>query len=267
MWRRVAMVSAAASLLFASQWPMFVSRAAAQQPCHIERVTYRVGGRQIVSWIMKPAREGRFPVVVWSHGAKTPATVAAPLINESSPCLPFVGSSGWMIFFAGARGYGGSEGPDPFAAARADPMGFVQARADDLNAGVEWLKARPDVNPACIGSIGWSQGGDAALLATAKQPRLYRATVADAPGIADTLGAWTEMMRSASTIPTPILIQTNTTDGAVFVEGMRVFVRELQRWGRTVEYKEYTDPNGHLLFFSRAGQSCSRSGDRMPRGF
>jgi len=248
MWRGVAVVSVAASLLLAWPWPTFVSRVAAQQPCRIERVTYRAGGLQIVSWVMKPARDGRFPVVVWSHGAKLPAIVAAPLITESSPCLPFVDSSGWMLFFAEVRGYGGSEGPEPFPAMRADPVGFVQARADDLNAGVEWLITRPDVNPACVASIGWSQGGAAALLATAKQSRLYRATVADAPGIADTLGAWTEMMRSARTIPTPVLIQSNTTDGAVFVEGMRVFVRELQRWGRTVEYKEYTHPSGHLLF-------------------
>lgn len=250
MWRRVATAIAAASL-FASLWPAFVSHAAAQQACQIERVTYRVGGRQLISWIMKPAPEGRFPVVVWSHGAKFQAA-ADPVINENSPCLPLVSSRGWMIFFAETRGYGGSEGPNPLSAFRADPVAFLQGRADDHNAGVGWLKTRPDVNPTCITNAGWSQGGVTVLLASARQPRAYRATVADAPGsgilLGQTLGEWTEMMRSARNIPTPILIQSNTTDGNVLVEGTRVFVRELQHWGRTVEYNEYTDPNGHMLF-------------------
>ncbi|MGH7428826.1 MAG: hypothetical protein ACREJ4_10815, partial [Candidatus Methylomirabilaceae bacterium] len=62
--------------------------AAAQESCRIERVTYRVEGLQFVGWIMKPAREGRFPVVVWSHGSRF-ATAGAQIVNEHTPCLAF----------------------------------------------------------------------------------------------------------------------------------------------------------------------------------
>lgn len=228
----------------------FVPLVAAQQPCRIERVTYRVQDRQIVSWIMKPTRDGRFPVVVWSHGSKF-ATALVPVINENSLCHPFVTSSGWMMFFAETRGYGGSEGPSPEPTFRRDPLAFLHGRADDVNAGVEWLKTRGDVNPACIVDMGFSAGGVVALLASGKQPVLYRATVVDAPGLTaashPTMGM-DDMIRAGKNIPTPILVQSNTTDADIFVEVTRVLARELQRWGRAIEYKEYTHPSGHFLF-------------------
>ena len=155
MGRKFVMMSAVALLLFTSLASGFVPHVTAQQPCRIERVTYRVQGLQIVSWIMKPARDGRFPVVVWSHSARL-AFAQVPVINENTPCHPFVVSSGWMIFFAVPRGYGGSEGPSPQATFSRDPMAFLHGRADDLNAAAEWLKTRPDVNPACIANMGWS---------------------------------------------------------------------------------------------------------------
>ncbi len=229
----------------------FVPYVVAQPACRIERVTYRVQGLQIVSWIMKPARDGRFPVVVWSHGARY-AFSQVPVINENTPCHPFVVSRGWMLFFAVARGYAGSEGPRPAPTLGRDLIAFLHQRADDLNAGVEWLRTRPDVNPACIINMGWSQGGVVTLLASGEQPLVYRATVVQAPGAAagvnSTVGM-DEMIRAGKNIPTPILVQSNTADEDVFVEGTRVLVRELQRWGRSVEYKEYTyPPRLHFLF-------------------
>ncbi len=225
----------------------FVPLVAAQQPCRIERVTYRVQGLQIVSWIMKPAKDGRFPVVVWSHARSVPAG----MVNETSPCHPFVVNNGWMLFFAVSRGYGGSEGPSPEATFGRDPMAFLYGRADDLNAAAEWIKTRPDVNPACIVNMGWSHGGVTALLASGKNPLLYRATLVHAPGVLPGLDSATgieDMIRAGKNIPTPILVQSNTADPLIWVEGTRVLVRELQRWGRAVEYKEYTHPSGHFLF-------------------
>ncbi len=227
---------------------------AAQQPCRIERVTYRVQDLQMVSWIMKPAREGRFPVVVWLHGSKfgtDPLIASRPVITESAPCHPWVASNGWMIFFAQTRGYGGSEGPNPLESFLRDPMVFMQRRADDVNAGVEWLRSRPDVNATCIANTGWSHGGVTALLASGKKPALYRATVALAPavmgGVNSSMGT-EDLIRAGMKIPTPILIQSNTTDTVAFVELNRILARELKRWGRAIEYTEYTDPSGHLLF-------------------
>lgn len=228
---------------------------AAQQQCRIERVTYRVDGLQLISWIMKPAREGRFPVVVWLHGSKfaTPLIASTPILNENSLCHPWVVSNGWMIFFAQTRGYGGSEGPQPGPTFFRDPMAFLHGRAHDVNASVEWLAMRPDVNAACIANTGWSQGGSTALLASGKKPTLYRATVAHAPGVwgGDPAKAYLgmeDLLREGVKIPTPILVQSNTTDALILLEPTQHLVRELQRGGRTVEYTEYTHSSGHNLF-------------------
>jgi dipeptidyl aminopeptidase/acylaminoacyl peptidase len=235
----------------------FSSAVTAQESCRIERVTYRVQGLQLVSWIMKPIGEGRFPALAWSHGAKF-ATAAAPIITERTPCLPLVTGKGWMIFFPQTRGYGGSEGPPPQTAFNQGPVPFLETRADDTNASVEWLKTRPDVNPDCIANMGFSQGAVTALLASGRKPGLYRATIADAP-----VSIWprddnrfvgmTETLRAGRNVSTPILVQANTTDQDSFIEVTRVLVREFRRWGRSVEYKEYTHPVGHQ-FFNLAGR-------------
>lgn len=222
--------------------------APAQETCRIERVTYRVENLQLVSYIMKPALEGRFPVVVWSHGAKF-AAAATPIITTNSPCHPFVTGKGWMIFYTQTRGYGGSEGPAPQATFQRDPLAFLHGRADDINASVEWLSTRPDVNASCVVNTGFSQGAAVVLMASGKQPALYRATVAHAPVV---LGpndnhfvGLAEVIRAGKNISGPILIQSNTTDEDSFLEVTRVLVREFRRWGRSVELREYTHPVGH----------------------
>ncbi|MGH2372720.1 MAG: alpha/beta hydrolase family protein [bacterium] len=231
--------------------------AAAQESCRIERVTYRVEGLQFVGWIMKPAREGRFPVVVWSHGARF-ATAGAQIINENTPCLAFLLSKGWMLFFTQTRGYGASEGPNPEAAYRQARVAFLNGRADDINGSVEWLRTRSDVNPDCIANTGWSSGAVTALLASVKKPALYRATIAQGPVAIwapdlDRFVGFGDVIRSARDIRGPILMQSNTIDEDSFIEVTRVLVRELQRWGRSVESREYTHPSAHQ-FFNLAGR-------------
>lgn len=229
----------------------------AQDSCRIEQVSYRVQGFQLVGWIMKPAGEGRFPVVTWSHGAKF-AAPAAPIVTERTPCLPFVSDRGWMVFFPQTRGYGGSEGPVPQAAFTQQPVAFLEGRADDTNASVEWLRTRADVNPTCIANMGFSQGAVTVLLASGRRSDLYRATIVDAP-----VSIWpqddnrfvglAQVLQAARNLSTPILVQSNTTDQDSFIEVTRVLVRELRRWGKSVEFQEYTHPVGHQ-FFNLAGR-------------
>ncbi|MGQ0551248.1 MAG: alpha/beta hydrolase family protein [Armatimonadota bacterium] len=231
--------------------------ATAQESCRIERVTYRVDGLQFVGWIMKPAREDRFPVIVWSHGARF-ATAGAQIINENTPCPAFVLSKRWMLLFTQTRGYGGSEGQNPEAAFRQAQVAFLNGRADDINRSVEWLRTRSDVNADCIANMAWSQGAVTALLASGKKPALYRATIAQAP-----VAIWApdlnrfvgfgDVIQAARDIQGPILMQSNTIDEDSFVEVTRVLVRELQRWGKSVEYREYTHPSAHQ-FFNLAGR-------------
>ena len=47
----------------------------------------------------------------------------------------------------------------------------------DLEAGFAWLAARPDVDPARIGSVGWCMGGGYSLALAVDQPKLRAAVV------------------------------------------------------------------------------------------
>jgi dipeptidyl aminopeptidase/acylaminoacyl peptidase len=52
---------------------------------------------------------------------------------------------------------------------------------DDVMNAVQWLRAQPGVMPDRIGIVGFSQGGQVALLAAARQPGQLRAVVAYYP--------------------------------------------------------------------------------------
>jgi pimeloyl-ACP methyl ester carboxylesterase len=73
------------------------------------------------------------------------------------------------------RGVGGSEG-DPRTATSAD-------FADDVRAGIAFLRARKDVNPARVGLIGHSEGGAIAPMVCATDPRLAFEVLLVGPGV------------------------------------------------------------------------------------
>jgi pimeloyl-ACP methyl ester carboxylesterase len=69
---------------------------------------------------------------------------------------------GFAVLRVDDRGVGGSKG--------AGPDDTTNDYASDVRAGVEWLKARPEVDPKRIGLIGHSEGGLIAPLAAKDNP-------------------------------------------------------------------------------------------------
>jgi hypothetical protein len=78
--------------------------------------------------------------------------------------------NGYGVLLLDPRGQGGSEG---------DLVRWAGDR--DLNAGAEYLRARPDVDPERIGGFGSSVGGEILLVAAA-QSTLFKAVVSEGAG-------------------------------------------------------------------------------------
>jgi uncharacterized protein len=79
---------------------------------------------------------------------------------------------GYGVLLYDSRGQGESDG---------DPLGYNWTWQPDVDAAIEFLKARPDVRDGRIGGLGLSSGADALIEAAARRPDL-RAVVAEGAG-------------------------------------------------------------------------------------
>ena len=79
---------------------------------------------------------------------------------------------GYGVLLYDGRGRGESEG---------DPLGFTWTWQPDVDAAVEYLKARPEVNDGRIGALGLSGGAEALIESAARREDL-RAVVAEGAG-------------------------------------------------------------------------------------
>jgi hypothetical protein len=79
---------------------------------------------------------------------------------------------GYGVLMLDMRGYGASDG---------DPNMFGWGATKDIDAGIRFLRSRPDVDDASVGGLGFSVGGELMLEAAAHNHAL-RAVVADGAG-------------------------------------------------------------------------------------
>lgn len=100
------------------------------------------------------------------------AVVSYPTRDGKLPQARMLIRHGYGVLLLDARGYGGSQG---------DPNLFGWDGTKDIDAAVDWLSRRPDVDPGRIGGIGFSVGGEMMLQAAAENPRL-RAVVSEGAG-------------------------------------------------------------------------------------
>jgi dipeptidyl aminopeptidase/acylaminoacyl peptidase len=154
---------------------------------------FAIGTREIVSWksqdgaaiegvLHKPADydpSRKYPLLVVIHGGPTGISRAVPLTSAIYPIDVWV-PRGVLVLepnYRGSAGYGGK-----FRALNVRNLGVGDAW--DVISGVDALIARGMVDPARVGTMGWSQGGYiSAFLATHDAARFKAISVG--AGISD----------------------------------------------------------------------------------
>jgi dienelactone hydrolase len=118
--------------------------------------TFTSANTALYGKLVLPAGGGpRHPVVVFVHGSDNAPSVDRELL----PYLLAANGIGGFVF--DKRGTGRSHG---------EYTQLFQVLADDVVAGVRWLRKQKDVNGARIGLAGFSQGGWVAPLAASREP-------------------------------------------------------------------------------------------------
>lgn len=111
-------------------------------------------GKQLHAWWI-PVAPGA-PALVVMHGWGGNAGMMLPL-------APPLHRAGYSLLLVDARCHGRSD-DDSFAS--------LPRFAEDIEAALDWLAARPEVDPARLGIVGHSVGAGAALLAASRRQAL-----------------------------------------------------------------------------------------------
>jgi dipeptidyl aminopeptidase/acylaminoacyl peptidase len=111
-------------------------------------------GKNLCGWFVSAGQ--RRPALVVIHGWGGNAEMMLPL------ALP-LHAAGYALLLLDARCHGRSDG-DSFAS--------LPRFAEDIEAGLRWLVAQPEVDPRALGVVGHSVGAGAALLVASRQPTL-----------------------------------------------------------------------------------------------
>jgi hypothetical protein len=139
-----------------------------------QSVDLQVGGRQVAAYLVTPAAKQRLPGVLLASGREGLTESLRRFARE------FAGT-GYVALAVDSRGdQAGS--PSPLLRAMA-------AASDELADAMNWLTARPAVDPERVGAIAWNDAFDAvARLAGNGGVRVYPARLASQTGMPE--DAW-----------------------------------------------------------------------------
>ncbi len=111
-------------------------------------------GRQLFAWLVMPqATQRPVPAVVAMHGWGANAAMMWPVV-------PPLRAAGFAVLLLDARCHGCSDD---------EPFTSMPRFAEDIGAGLAWLRAQPDIDPQRLALIGHSVGAAAALLHASRQ--------------------------------------------------------------------------------------------------
>lgn len=180
-------------------------------------ITYRSGSLTLAGYLYRPVGAGPFPAVIYNHGSRE--------AHERDP-VPWVRvaglyvDAGYAVLVVERRGYGTSEGPTWTDAVGRDVtsrfIARLQAEADDVLAGVDFLKTVPFADVARLGIVGWSLGGIVTLFTIARS-RAFRAAVDQAGGVLTWRSSPTLQSALADAVRTatcPVLLMDAENDAA-----------------------------------------------------
>jgi len=105
-------------------------------------------GKKLFAWMIAADTDRPAPAIVLIHGWGANAATLLPLATP-------LHRAGLSLLLIDARNHGQSD---------ADSFSSMPRFAEDIEAGLEWLKHQPDINAWRLGLIGHSVGGAAALL-------------------------------------------------------------------------------------------------------
>lgn len=134
--------------------------------------------------MFRPFGPGPFPTVMFNHGStgdgSDPDLFGITTLSE--PVARFFTDRGWMVAFPQRRGRGQSDGlydegfnPDRsfYSCQRDVALSGAERALDDMNAAVDWLRSRADVDTARMLSSGSSRGGVLSLVHLSRRPDVY----------------------------------------------------------------------------------------------
>lgn len=201
----------------------------------VERTHFASGSYTIDTWVMRPGRPGKYPVIIYNHGSRMQAEghidASCSTLSFDTPPWHGVRMGACAVVFPEGRGYAGSTGPKLDACTSwPEVWNFLEGRAQDVVASVAWLGAQPWADTSRILLCGCSHGAIVSLLAQASAG--VSGTVLQAPGIGDHAHelANSELSKALNLATAPILLQHAEHDLHAPIE----LSRSLHRHGRAV---------------------------------
>lgn len=111
------------------------------------------GGKSLFAWLVMPATPGPHPAVLVMHGWGANASM---MLQIASP----LHAAGYAVLFVDARCHGQSDD---------DRFTSMPRFAEDIAAGLAYLRTRPEIAPDAIALLGHSVGAGAVLLHAARK--------------------------------------------------------------------------------------------------
>lgn len=171
-------------------------------PLNVDGTTLQLAGT-----VVRPRDGGRRPLAVLSHGAWGPAAKRREKPRlDYAPLSTWLAARGFAVLVPMRRGYGASEGEMAESSGGCETPDYTKAAltgAQDILAGLDWLRAQPYADPQRVLLVGFSAGGWATLGAASRRP----------PGLAGVVNlaggrggfpmngwpcAWERMLKSAT---------------------------------------------------------------------
>ncbi|HMF91987.1 MAG TPA: alpha/beta fold hydrolase [Candidatus Angelobacter sp.] len=134
-----------------------------------EDVSFQNGGVRLAGTLLLPATKSRTPAIVFVQGAGPETRSASRFLAE------YFASRGMAALIYDKRGAGASTGDWQHSS--------FEDLAGDTDAALDYLKKRPEVDPARVGMFGSSQGGWIAPLAATRTSRVCFVVVKSAAGV------------------------------------------------------------------------------------
>lgn len=138
--------------------------------------------------LYSPPGMGPFPTVMFNHGStgngSDPSLFTITFTSES--VARFFAERGWLTAFPQRRGRGASgglydEGFTPnrsgYSCEQAIALAGATRALADLDAAVDWLRARAEVDATRMLAAGFLRGGILAVAHVARRPEVYRGAV------------------------------------------------------------------------------------------